>query len=688
MTRHGWTAAGAGLLLVAAALSGVGNIHAGTTDPDTTLSTGDLDAILKRGVIRFIIRQPESYLPREGSPLSAERQLAENLGDRLNLRVEFVVAPSRADLIPWLLEGRGDVVAASLQVTKDREAQVDFSRPIRVVKQQLVAPTADKISKVEDLAGRTVHVRRSSSFFQTLTALQQKIPDLKIVEAPESLETEELIHQVAVGKVPLTAADSDLVTSVLGYQEGVKAALDLTEEVPLAWAMRKANNKLQEKLNALVIESALTAFKNQKYVGDLDELKKRKVIRVITRNAATTYFLHKGEQLGFEYELADYFAKSLGLRMEIVVPPTRGDLIRYLNEGLGDVIAAGMTATPERAREVTFSKPYNHVSELLVARTRAECPADVKGLAGRSIHVRPSSSYAVTLEQIRQSGVDLKVVPEDEELETETILGRLADKEIPLTVADSNIFELEMTYRNDLVSCFPLGEPQDIAWAVRKDSPLLQAAVDGFVKKDYRGLFYNIVVKKYFKNPKSVQTEAKRLKQGELSPYDAPVRQHSAKYDLDWRLMVSQMYQESHFDPAARSWVGALGLFQMMPPTAKEMALGDVTIPDIGIQAGIKYMSRLIGEFDSGLKIKDRIRFAQASYNAGKGHVLDARRLAEELKLDPDKWFGNVEKAMVLLAQPKYAKQARHGYCRGGEPVAYVSMIQTRYEAYAKIAKP
>ena len=98
-------------------------------------------------------------------------------------------------------------------------------------------------------------------------------------------------------------------------------------------------------------------------------------------------------------------------------------------------------------------------------------------------------------------------------------------------------------------------------------------------------------------------------------------------------------------------------------------------------------MARLIGEFDPGLQIKDRIRFAQASYNCGKGHVLDARRLAEELKLNPDKWFGNVEKAMLLLSQPKYAKKARHGYCRGEEPVQYVSKIQTRYEAYSKIAK-
>jgi len=533
-----------------------------------------------------------------------------------------------------------------------------------------------------------VHVRKSSSFFATLTELQKTVQDLKVVDAPEHLETEELIHQVGGGKVSMTVGDSDLVSSVLGYVEGVRVGLDLTEEVPLAWAMRKQNPKLHEKVNNFVIENALTAFKNKKYVGDLEEMQKRKVIRVITRNAATTYFLHKGEQLGFEYELASYLAKQLGLRMEIVVPPSRADMFRYLNEGLGDIIAAGVTVTPDRAREVDFSRGYNFVSEVLVARTRADCPADVNALAGRSVHVRQSSSYATSLAALAGQGVAVKVVPEDEELETETILQRVAAGEIPLTVADSNILDVELTYHDGVVACFPLAGPQTVAWGIRKGSPKLKAVVDAFVKKEYRGLFYNIVVKRYFKLPKRKSGADTRLKQGELSPFDATVKKYSMQYDLDWRLMTSQMYQESHFDPSARSWVGALGLFQVMPRTAEELGVGDPVAVDSGIHAGVKYMSRLIGEFDPGLKIKDRIRFAQASYNAGKGHVIDARRLATQLKLDPDKWFGNVEKAMVLLAQPKYAKKARHGYCRGAEPVQYVSKIQTRYEAYAKIARP
>ncbi|MEW5849908.1 MAG: transporter substrate-binding domain-containing protein [Myxococcota bacterium] len=676
--------------LAVAGVLGLAGLWLSTGASAEEVEKRDFPAIQKRGVIRFLIRQAEGHLPREGAPLEQDRALAQALGDRLNLRVEFVVAPSRAELIPWLQEGRGDVVAASLQITDERKKLVEFSRPIKVVRQQLVVPASEgAITSLADLKGKRIHVRKSSSFWGTLEALQAQHGPFEVVAAPEDLETEELIYQVGAGKIPATVADSDLVASVLGYNEQVKVAMDLTEEVPLAWAMRKEDGKLHEKVNGFIIENALTSFKSKKYVGDLDELKKRKVIRVITRNASTTFFLHKGEQLGFEYELTQYFAKQLGLRLEIVVPPTRGDLIRYLNEGLGDMIAASMTITPEREKDVAFSRPYNFVSELLVARSKKECPKDPADLAGRSVHVRQSSSYATSLQHLQEQGINVKVVPEDEELETETIIGRVASGEIPLTVADSNILDVELTYRDDVVSCFPLGDPQKIAWGIRKNSPQLQAAVDAFVKKEYRGLFYNIVMKRYFKDQKNVRSKLEaRLKQGQLSPFDPLVKKYSAQYDLDWRLMTSQMYQESNFDPGARSWVGALGLFQVMPQTAKELGVGDVTQPEAGIHAGVKYMSQLIAQWDPGLKIKDRIRFAQASYNAGKGHVMDARRLAQELKLDPDKWFGNVEKAMLLLSQPKYARKARHGYCRGEEPVQYVSKIQTRYEAYAKIAPP
>ena len=159
------------------------------------------------------------------------------------------------------------------------------------------------------------------------------------------------------------------------------------------------------------------------------------------------------------------------------------------------------------------------------------------------------------------------------------------------------------------------------------------------------------------------------------------------QYGFDWRLIVSQMYQESRFNPQARSWAGAVGLMQVLPRTARSIGFHDVKPPELGIHAGVKYLDWVRERFDSELPVEIRTWFALAAYNAGHGHVRDARRLARKQGLNPDRWFGHVEQAIQLLAKRKYARQARHGYCRGSEPVQYVREIKRRYEAYQLVAK-
>ena len=192
---------------------------------------------------------------------------------------------------------------------------------------------------------------------------------------------------------------------------------------------------------------------------------------------------------------------------------------------------------------------------------------------------------------------------------------------------------------------------------------------------------------KYFKNKrhakKAIASNASVT--GQISPYDATIKKYASKYSLDWRLLSAQAFQESRFNPLAKSWVGARGLFQVMPATGAEMGFTKLENPDVGTHAGVKYMRRMVDRFDPSLPYRQRIRFALASYNAGYGHVMDARRLAAKRGWDPDRWFGNVEKAMILLEQPRYYRKARYGYCRGSEPVQYVSNIQLLYDNYVKL---
>ena len=173
---------------------------------------------------------------------------------------------------------------------------------------------------------------------------------------------------------------------------------------------------------------------------------------------------------------------------------------------------------------------------------------------------------------------------------------------------------------------------------------------------------------------------------GKISPYDKLVRKYSDRYGFDWRLVTAQMYQESKFNPKAKSQVGARGLMQLMPRTAKAMGVINTSDPAHSIKGGVKYLDWLRDRFDTSLPISERLWFSLAAYNAGAGHVQDARRLASQMGYDANRWFEHTENAMLLLSKKKYAKKARYGFVNGTEPVNYVRDIRQRFEAYIELS--
>jgi len=270
-------------------------------------------------------------------------------------------------------------------------------------------------------------------------------------------------------------------------------------------------------------------------------------------------------------------------------------------------------------------------------------------------------------------------------METEDIICKVAEKEYDLTVADSHILDIERVWLK-VKGPLAIGTPEPCCWVTRAKDKQLLAAINAFWEKEYRRQFYNIIFNKYFRvTPKTAESVQKQISSspGKISHYDDLVKHFAGIYRFEWRLNVAQMYQESRFNPQARSTSGAKGLFQVMPRTAQEMGFKqNLEHPSTGIHAGVKYLNFLRGYFEPEINADERIWFALASYNAGIGHVSDARRLARQLGLNSNLWFDNVEKAMILLSKPQYAKQARYGYVRGTEPVAYVREIRDRHKAY------
>ncbi|MDH5326239.1 MAG: transporter substrate-binding domain-containing protein [Gammaproteobacteria bacterium] len=663
---------------------------------DNYIEKGDFDTLQQRGQIRVVMPRfgnQDGFLPRQGSPLNVDIELLHRFAEREKLNVVWVFVDSFELTGQALLQGKADIIAANMTVTPERKKQWLFTVPVAIVKEQLIGSSGARISKPSELTGKQVAVKKTSSFWDTAQALKRANSKVSIEEIETGAQTDSILDDIAQSKNRYTILDSNIAAHVLSYRDDLAIAFDVSGERAIAWAVRPQAATLKQKLDQFLSQEKLTQKTQSVYTADFTEIKNRKVLRVLTRNSAATYFLWRGELVGFDYELVQRFAQQHGLRLEVVVPPSRELLLPWLKQGKGDLISASLTIDPAWAAQgVSASRKINQVSEMLVSRSDDPL-GQVKGLHGRTVVVRGSSSYWKTLQklqqQLQQQGLKFKLKKAPETLETEEIIAKVAQGEYDLTVADSHILDIELTWREDIKGAFTLGQPVDHAWVVRSEDQLLLEEINRFIKKEYRGVFYNMTRNKYFKKPHAI---AKRLQQrvdggngAALSPYDELMQKYAKQYQLDWRLLVSQMYQESRFDPNAKSWVGAKGLMQVMPRTARELGISQLEVPENGIKAGVKYMNWLMDRFEHELPVKDRMWFALAAYNAGLGHVNDARRLARKKGWKSNRWFGHVEKAMLLLSKRKYAQQAAHGYVRGQEPVNYVRSIRDRYQAYLRL---
>jgi membrane-bound lytic murein transglycosylase F len=653
-------------------------------------NTVDLDRIVERGELRILLprRGFVSRLPRSGYPLDFERELMEGFAQYIGVEAVWVTLDSRDRMIPALLGGKGDIAAANLTATRERKKMVDFTVPVAVVREQVVARVDDdSVAAAEDLVGRSVAVRRSSSFWGTVSRLRQQHPGIEIEEVEEDVDTEEIIHRVAMNEYDLTVADSNLVEACLEYRDDIRAAFDLTRDRPVAMAVRPGSSELLARLDRFLTDAQLTARSDTVHLEDLPEIKQRRVLRQLTRNSAATYFLWRGQLMGFEYDLMKEFARQQRLRLEVIVPPSGEDLLPWLREGRGDVVAAALTPTEERMEGgVAFTRPYNYVEQVIVARADEHGLNGPEDLAGRTVWVRPSSAYRQTLEHLQANGIDVEIGDAPEDMETEEIIAQVALGDYDLTLADSHIVDIEVNWRDDVKATFALTNLLPLSWAVRESNPELYAALNEFLQQEYRGLYYNIIYERYFRDARKIRTHRQDRADlvGDLSPYDATVKKYAEHYGFDWRLVVAMMYEESRFNPRARSFAGATGLMQVLPRTADEFGFEDLHDPEEAIHAGVKYLDWVRDRFEADLGVQDRMWFTLAAYNAGAGHVRDARRLASQLGLNPNKWFGNVERAMLLLSRPQYAQAAQHGYCRCGEPVRYVRNVRSRYNAYVE----
>ncbi|MCP4119449.1 MAG: membrane-bound lytic murein transglycosylase MltF [Desulfobacteraceae bacterium] len=413
----------------------------------------------------------------------------------------------------------------------------------------------------------------------------------------------------------------------------------------------------------------------------LYKVKKAKTIRMITSVNANSYYIYQGTPMGFEYELAKAFADYLNLDLEVVTPGWNA-MTRFLEQGWGDFIAAGLTITDDRKKVITFSDPYMTVQQKLIHHKLIFGVKSIDALAGKTIHVRRGTSYHAKLEQIKQSGVDITIVLHDN-TPTDELIRMVADRQIKYTVADSNIALLNRRYYPDIVIGLDLEQEQPLAWAVKSKDPTLLAAMNQFLASPETKKIQKRLHKKYYSNLDAFDYfDLKKFHERietRLPRYKDTIEREALKYGFDWRMIAAVVYQESHFNPWARSRTGVRGLMQVTMDTAKEMGISNRLNPEQSLKAGIQYLDKLYQRFDDIHDPHQRLLFALGSYNIGYGHIRDAQLIAQGKGWDKTRWH-TMEKTLPLLTKKRYYQTTQYGYARGREPVHYVKQILTYYD--------
>jgi membrane-bound lytic murein transglycosylase MltF len=435
---------------------------------------------------------------------------------------------------------------------------------------------------------------------------------------------------------------------------------------------------------------------NKPWQGDLDGMIARHFIRVLVVPSKTFYFMDKGVQRGSTYDLVRQFEddlnkklarqKKLGqknLKVRVAfVPVGRSHLAEALTSGRGDIAVAGITITEYGKQLVDFSAPlYTGMNEVVVSAPGVPAVNSAEELSGKEVFVRKISSYNDALITLNQRLAVQKKPPvvikeASEYLEDEDLIEMVNAGLIPMTIIKAPVAKFwkqvfpQITV-NEQAAVRTGGE---LAWAIRKNSPQLKAAVDDFAKRNGKGTTIgNTILARYYGSANYVKNAASEGERKKFAALVGYFQKYGDKYDMDWLLMAAQGYQESQLNQQAKSQVGAIGVMQVMPATGKEMKVGDITQTEANIHAGVKYMRWVIDQYyaDEPMTKLNKALFAFASYNAGAGRIAGLRKEAVRRGLDPNVWFQNVE----YVAAEKI----------GAETVTYVANIFKYYVAYRLI---
>lgn len=435
-------------------------------------------------------------------------------------------------------------------------------------------------------------------------------------------------------------------------------------------------------IKSIIAVLCLSALTGSVRPTQLETVRMEGKLVMVTRNSPTTYYEDRTGHTGYELELARAFAEHLNVELQVVVADNLNDIFSTLETGKAAFAAAGLTHTASREQRVRFSDPYKHITELVIYRRGGLKPALPADLLNGRLMVSAASSHAERLQQWQQHDIP-ELSWAETDLEVADLLNMVASGSLDFTMVDSNEFRMLQAYFPTLDVAFEAPQQRNIAWAFphSKDDSLYQAANAFFASARPTTLFATLAERFYGHLDHLDYVGAQRfLRQArlKLDRYKDHFVKAAEMNSIDWRLLAAVGYQESHWNPVARSFTGVRGMMMLTRNTARELGVKNRLNAEQSIQGGSRYLAKL-RERLSDVPEPDRTWLALAAYNVGFGHLTDARKITADLGGNPDLWM-DVKESLPLLSQKRYYRNTRHGYARGQEPVDYVQNIRRYYD--------
>lgn len=424
----------------------------------------------------------------------------------------------------------------------------------------------------------------------------------------------------------------------------------------------------------------------------LERIAERGELRVATRNGPTTYFTDRDGETGIEYEMAERFADQLQVRLRIVPAASMAETVQLVHSGQADIAAAALPAAVLQGTGLASGASYHWVTQQLVYRADGRQPASLAEVPPETLHLAEGIFTEAYLQTLKREIPDLRIQVH-KILGTSDLLELVEAGLIQYTVVPSNDLAHARQIHPEIRAAANVSQPEPLVWAVRADPEdrSLLGAVNMFVRGLERSgelgrlldQFYGpIEAFDYVDSREFLARFAERL-----PPYRAAFESVAAEFSLDWRLLAAIAYQESHWDPGARSPTGVRGMMMLTQATAKRVGVDDRLDPDQSLRGGARYFVELRGRIPERIPEPDRTWLALAAYNVGLGHLEDARVLTQRQGGDPDRWL-DVRERLPLLSNRQWYKETRHGYARGYEPVKFVRRIRRYYTVLLQLTQP